>query len=155
MRRTGPGWLVLLFATAFALTWALRTGADRDAPTPVRADAARIASATPVPVAVPVAAPVAAPPGTERNAQGTTAPPRPPDAAAQEPAGGAELERVAAVLAAEPALIDALQDSASHPDPVVRAEAELLVSDALARARSRTDAAATSPSGAVPDAAAP
>jgi hypothetical protein len=53
----------------------------------------------------------------------------------ESPAGDAELERVGAALAREPALIDALEDATSHPDPVVRAEAEALVAEALARAR--------------------
>ncbi len=79
-----------------------------------------------------------------QEASGAFPTPPPANASASGPGNGApgspedaELERVAEALAREPALIDAMQDAASHPDATVRAEAEALVADALERARAR------------------
>jgi hypothetical protein len=79
----------------------------------------------------------AANPGIAAEASAMPAP-----AANERPPADAELERVGEALAREPALIDALEDATSHPDPVVRAEAEALVEEALARARARAAAQA-------------
>jgi hypothetical protein len=132
----------LLAAGVAGLAW---LGAD---PTPATRDSPALTNAAGVatPAAVEPALDVEprTNPGTPAANAGISAEAHamPSPAATEPPPGDAELERVGAALAREPALIDALEDATSHPDPVVRAEAEALVAEALERARARATAPA-------------
>jgi predicted lipid-binding transport protein (Tim44 family) len=119
LARSGPGPLESHSPAASAVRSTFASDPSRATGSPGRQDGD--------PAAAPAVAPsLAARPSAAGPASAASA--RPDDD---------ELGRVAEALAREPALIDAMQDAASHPDAAVRAEAEALVVEALERARAR------------------
>lgn len=137
MRRISPAWWAGLVGTTMIAAWVgIRSVDDRGAG--AASDRAASGNAGPAVVSVneaprhagdtrwtsPAARPLATP---ASEAQASVA----PSPSATDPSP----EQLAAMFAAEPGLIDALEDADPKADPAVRQQAEAFISSAVERAR--------------------